>query len=108
MGLSSRARVLITELLTTPTLAPATNGQVTLGLISPPPRILVTSGSVNFGTLAANGGNFSNTATPHTIYLSPTMACGTLVNFRLTAAYGGGSNSPQVFLGSFRLGTPWR
>ncbi len=62
---------------------------------------VITPRPASYGTLAASGGGFTNTTSPFVVSLAPTAACGTMLNFKITATYGGGgSNSPQVFFTS--------
>ncbi len=96
----------ITVPVTNTTLAAATNVQLSLELLNPVPGVqIISPTTTSYGTLAANGSTASNTASPFLVSVSPSVACGTKLDFKMTATYGGGgSNSPQVLLASVMLG----
>ena len=59
--------------------------------------VTITTGTVTFGTVAANGGSVINTATPFVFKLTSSVSCGTVINFFLKVNYKGGKSTFRTF-----------
>ncbi|MEO7047889.1 MAG: HYR domain-containing protein, partial [Ferruginibacter sp.] len=86
--------------LLNPSLATATS--VSASIISTTPGVTVTQANATYGNIAAGGNAINNT--PYLIGVSSSIACGSLINFKITVNYGGGGSTPLVFLFSVRVG----
>ncbi|MBS1497154.1 MAG: HYR domain-containing protein [Bacteroidetes bacterium] len=86
--------------LLNPSLATATS--VTATISTTTPGITITQPNATYGNIASNGNAMNNV--PYLFGVSPTIACGSLINFKITVTFGGGGNSPMDFLFTVRVG----
>ncbi len=77
---------------------------LTATLSSTTPGVTITQAASSFPDLAP-GASASN-ATPFAFSLSPSLACGTVMQFRLTVAYAGGVSSPALLDFTLDAGQP--
>ncbi len=75
--------------------SPLTSTNVNAVLTTSTPGVVITQNTANYGDIVGNSSGV-NTATPFLVTLNPQVPCGTLINFTLTATYGGGV-SPKAF-----------